>query len=263
MMHSSNTTNIPILNWTTKSYYRTSPRTFPDQNQNDENIVIIDDSNNCKWSPTNKLCCPFDKSQFDNKIIYLDFVLDKNVWDFKSLKFDYQKNKAVNFVSISVGIEGNDSDHVFIFSDLSWQFNSPQTTHGWIDELIELLSAAKEIIMFDQDLFYGVLRHYLLREMIMMRWRIKTKSMSEHFRKKEFGCWKRLTSISLLNNITCPGVDQVLNACQEYQYEKAKEYMVARVVALGTLYDRLVSNGINIPNKHGILNHIQKNYEFN
>lgn len=226
---------IQPFDWEEPDYYKKSQR----NERSDPFSTCLP----VKESPTAKTIAPIDKILFESKDIYVDFLTDKPIWEVKECEFDLQKHQNMNFVMIGVRVKSGDS---YVFTNKRWQICQPEFSSGWIDELSEILSCAKQIWMFDPDLFYGVMRFYQLQEQDMMRWRIKTKGLSNTLKKK-YRCWKQLSTLCQMNHLSCPHAYAILE-CEQYgNFETAARLMKIRLTCLQMLCVLSTVKGIIIP----------------
>ena len=228
---------VVLFDWETPDYFKSSHRFHQ--------FDPFSTTKSFKPSLTAKNVKPFDIDLFDGQEIVVDFITDRPVWENKTLKFDYQKNLYIHLKVITIAIK-NSSEHVFCFSTPQWQICDPQSTVGWIDEVSLVLSKAKQIWMFDPDLFYGVMRFYQPQEQVMMPWRLKTKGLCSVLRKK-YRCWKQISTLCDLNRIVCPNAFHVAELEREGSYQGVVRAMKSRVSCLTTLFRIATSVGIVIP----------------
>lgn len=246
--------------------YRPSPRhesiwaTEREQYRQVGKTIVIDDSHISKWSPTLLECHPIDFDKFNGKTIVIDFITDNDPWDIvgplvwnkrqKEMKpkrlFDHQQNKAINFGVITIGIQK--TDEVFVFADPSWQLKCDEKSKvfGWIDEVIEILNRVGKIIVFDDDLFFGILRFYLPYEQVMMDWRMLAHGLSPTLKKK-FKCWKRLQKIAAFNSVRCATVYKCRELMNASNFELCVQHLLGRLVALDIVYRLSQTSSLSIP----------------
>lgn len=229
---------IDLFDWQKPEYYRTSPRL----SQFDP-FSTVDSKIKPSWTAKNVSSFPID--EFKDQEIVIDFVTDKAVWENKHLKFDYQKNKAIHFRVIMIGIK-NSTEHVYCFSHRRWQLIDRKSTHGWIDEVTMILNRASRIWMFDPDLFFGVMRFYQPQEQVIMPWRLKARGLSTTLKKK-YRCWKQISTLAEMNRIVCPGAFSVVRMQEEGNYEGAIRAMKTRISCLTILFRVALSIGLVIP----------------
>lgn len=227
-----------LFPWEMPTYYKPSFR--------DQQIDAMS-SHTTKHSPTAKNTSFFDPCVYDEQDIVIDFITDKPVWENKTLSFEYQKNKDVQFWSIYIGVKDNTLSTSHVFSWPVWQIASPHTTHGWIDEVSTILNRCKTIWIFDASLFYGIMRFYQPQEQLMMRWRLKTRGLADTLKKK-YRCWKQLPGILSLNRILCSNRYRVADLIRTGEYEAAVRQMKIRTSCLTILFRKALSTeGITIP----------------
>ena len=226
---------VEPFDWEEPDYYRQSRR--------NDHFDAFATCSSIKESPTAKTIAPIDRKLFESKDIYVDFLTDKPIWEVKQCEFDLQKHQNMNFVMIGVKVKSGDS---YVFTDKRWQICRPDLSSGWIDELSEILSLAKQIWLFDPDLFYGVMRFYQSQEQHLMRWRIKTRGLS-NILKKKYRCWKQLSTLCQMNRLSCPHAYSVLESENYGNFESASRLIKIRLTCFQSLCILSTGKGILIP----------------